>query len=342
MQKLDEKQRNFAMSTEEEAVKDWLIYDVLGANGYKTFATHLINYNLYLTEDPMIAASMQPSTGSIYLNRYFEDEDLISVLIRHELLHFLLDHERHAIIDLAEEEGLDPHHLKKSDYKRLRQMVYSSQIIPGFESYGPVSFTNVAGDYDLSRYYSKVDMDRQKNGLFYGSPLGGLVLELDHPEWLSLSYRELIHKLKEIERDARRAALVEISGVMQDDMTFVPDIVDKVEDETGVKVDTPDKKSTIAHTDKSKEISDKDIIDALEKQLLRYDSWSKTSVNKRQFSVYNWGDWDVNFDANSDAHYTLSDRYKEILDKILIKLEKSLNIKINYNEDNSCWIYFKW
>ena len=74
---------------------------------------------------------------------------------------------------------------------------------------------------------------------------------------------------------------------MQDDMTFVPDIVDKVEDEAGVKVDTPDKKSTIAHTDKSKEISDKDIIDALEKQLLRYDSWSKTNVNKRQFSVYN-------------------------------------------------------
>lgn len=279
MQKLDEKRRNFAMSAEEEAVKEWLIYDVLGANGYKTFAMHLINYNLYLTEDPMVAASMQPSSGSIYINRYFEDEDLISVLIRHELLHFLLDHERHAIIDLAEEEGLDPHHLRKSDYKRLRQMIYNRQIIPGFEQYGPVSFTNVAGDYDLSRYYSKVDMDRQKNGLFYGSPLGGLVLELDHPEWLSLSYRELIHKLKEIERDARRAALIEISGVMQDDMTFVPDIVDKIEDETGVKIDSSDKMSISSDTesdlitiDSSKEISDDDVIGALEKQLLQYDS----------------------------------------------------------------------
>jgi len=50
-------------------------------------------------------------------------------------------------------------------------------------------------------------MDKIKNGLFYGTPMEGLVLELDHPEWLGLSYKELIHKIRDAERKARRAAL---------------------------------------------------------------------------------------------------------------------------------------
>lgn len=317
------------MNEEENLVKDWLIFDILAGNGYKTFAQHLINYDLFLTDDPRVAARMMPSRGCIEINRYFDDEALISVLIRHELLHFLLDHERNAIIDLAEENGLDPHKLTKGQYRELKQQVYSQHLIPGLEKYGPVSFTNVAGDWDLSQYYSKKDMDKIKNGLFYGTPMEGLVLELDHPEWLGLSYKELIHKIRDAEREARRAALQELSGDYLDEDHFV---VDAAAEALG-KADTKEVK---------KEISDEELQSAIKYELKKYDSWEDEEAGTNSLFILNWGEWETPDNAYSYEQQELQDKYADIIDAVVKKLKNKFKIKLYASIEDNGWIEFHW
>jgi hypothetical protein len=92
------------MSPHDKLVKEQLIEHLIN-HGYGTYAKRLKEFDVYVVDMPngcpINTAAMFPETGDIAINPGFFDMpdedramDQLSVLIRHEMLHFLLVHEK--------------------------------------------------------------------------------------------------------------------------------------------------------------------------------------------------------------------------------------------------------
>lgn len=124
--------------------------------------TICMNYKLFLCKDP--------TNDSIN-----EQLKHVSVILRHEILHFILLHQREYLLYLKKKY---PDHWKKLQSLKA---VHDRQ--------------NTAADWDLSRYYTEEDKKIAKQVQYGDRIIGGLVLELDKPEWKDLTYDELLDKL---------------------------------------------------------------------------------------------------------------------------------------------------
>ena len=163
---------------EEQLFKRYLIRDVLQKNGYPRYAKALRDFYVNITNNPGIPSAAVDSThGIIYINRNemmnaYSNPDRISMLIRHELLHTFLDHHGRDLYIVAKKMGLDPKALTKADFKKVNASMYKGN--PAYIEYGSPHTGNIAGDYDLSRYYTTRDKE-------ISTELGGLILE-DRPD----------------------------------------------------------------------------------------------------------------------------------------------------------------
>ena len=178
---------------EEQLFKRYLIRDVLQKKGYPRYAKALRDFYVNITNNPGIPSAAVDSThGIIYINRNemmnaYSNPDRISMLIRHELLHTFLDHHGRDLYIVAKKMGLDPKALTKADFKKVNASMYKGN--PAYIEYGSPHTGNIAGDYDLSRYYTARDKE-------VSAELGGLILE-DRPEWLNMSFEEMHAALEE-------------------------------------------------------------------------------------------------------------------------------------------------
>ena len=223
------------MTDSEQEIKDVLINVVL-APKHPVFAEALIDYDLHFTDDPRVTARMFPAKALIELNINLDDPDVISCLIRHELAHFILQHEKNGIKWLAGKYGINTKHMKKSEYKWLKQKLYTETFVPGISvfddtdvrkrsgGYGLVTAMNVASDWHLSGIvYDSDDEKIQMN-------LGGLILQLDHPEMKDMTYFQILDEVYKWVREYNRKAMQIIYGNMQEDGTFIPDEVEEKEE----------------------------------------------------------------------------------------------------------------
>jgi hypothetical protein len=174
------------MTPQDKLVKEQLIQHLID-NGYGTYAKRLREFDVYVAEIfngiPIGTAAMFPNTGDIVINPGFFDLpdenqawDQLSVLIRHEMLHFLLVHEK-RLVD----------HLMDTD--------------PNFEeSYKQASIhqiANYAMDWELSDIgYDEHDKEVVRIMTLNGEVIGGLILSDDHPEWLNKPMEELFELVK--------------------------------------------------------------------------------------------------------------------------------------------------
>ena len=131
-------------------------------------------------------ACMIDSENKIYINPAFFDEQKLkektwpqlSVLVRHELLHFLLDH--------------------ANRFSEYLQTKYPDDWTLKMASSSVKDLSNMADDWELSEIgYSKDDIKVVKAMQRGSTVIGGLVLELDHSEWLGLTTEEIFEKLYE-------------------------------------------------------------------------------------------------------------------------------------------------
>lgn len=186
------------------------LIQILKTNGYKTYAKILDRFNVFMTEDPKAIAYMLPAKGVIVINRGVDIEQA-SVLVRHEILHDYLKHEKRLLDHLAKKQGIDRSTytdipLKKLDQK-LRKTLYQDQMF------------NYAADYEISnRGYTEKDKDMVRNIKLNGQILRGLVTEDDHPDWVDLSVEEMYDKLNEIREEELKKP---VQGFMLDPTTFV-------------------------------------------------------------------------------------------------------------------------
>ena len=105
---------NEQMTAFDKEIKQQVI-SLLIEEGYGTYADRLKEFDLLVTDfwhgHPVSVALMSPDTGEICINPAFAvpENDLIfkqlSVVVRHELLHFLLMHEQRFVDHLK---AIDP------------------------------------------------------------------------------------------------------------------------------------------------------------------------------------------------------------------------------------------
>jgi hypothetical protein len=181
------------MSDRDKLVKEQLIEHLID-NGYGTYAKRLKEFELFVADMfngvPIGTAAMFPETGEIVINPGFfdlPDEEQawnqLSVLIRHEMLHFLLVHEKRLFDHLV---ATDPKF--EETYKKA-----SIHII-----------ANYAMDWELSDLgYDEHDKEVVRVMTLNGEVIGGLILSDDHPEWIHKPMEELFELVKKEVEEGR-------------------------------------------------------------------------------------------------------------------------------------------
>lgn len=197
--------------TREEKFAKQLIQTKLAKEGYPTYAKLLGYFDLNLTNNPSVVAFMEPSKGRIVVNRGL-DEDQVSVVIRHEILHNYLDHENRLLKKLANESNLsynDLSDLEIDELSNLKNELYKNKDF------------NIAGDYEISNLaYTDRDKETIRQISLNGQILSGLVTEDDHPDWVDLSVEEMYDKLRK-QREEKVKEPPKYFGYFVDATTFV-------------------------------------------------------------------------------------------------------------------------
>ena len=158
-----------AMTPLEEIAKKEL-KTVLAKEGYKAYAKILDLFDINLTDDPSVVAYTQIGKGRIVVNRNLRLNQ-VSMVVRHEILHNFLEHEKRMLKHLANQANLDYDTLADTDFKKLQNQLYSNQIF------------NIAADYEISnRGYTEADKRTAQNLWVNGEKVSGLVTEVKHPD----------------------------------------------------------------------------------------------------------------------------------------------------------------
>lgn len=174
-----------AMTKKELATRNQ-IAEYLGENGHGTYAEYLMLFDLHFMSDQAAAeghvAYMVPNRGMIFINRDIDDIEVLDLLIRHEMLHEYLKHADRYQNVMRQKLGV----------KDKEEVSFSSQEEAALYHH----FSNIAADLELSKFYSPdKDFFLAKNLIVGDEVVSGLVLELDHPEWLELTYEEIFEEL---------------------------------------------------------------------------------------------------------------------------------------------------
>ena len=141
----------------------------LRSQGYATYARILSLFDVYLTEDPNIVAYMIPNKATIAINKNL-NIDQVSTIVRHEILHEYFNHQ-----------------VRELDLLKKRNLNVNDQL---------AQLSNIAGDYDISnRGYTDADKITARAIVLGDKVLQGLVTEDQHPDWVDLSYEDMMDKL---------------------------------------------------------------------------------------------------------------------------------------------------
>lgn len=181
-----------SMTKREKMFHEW-IYDHLNEEGYPKYATLFNYFDLRLTKRDVIGY-MVPAEGYIVLNENLE-QDQVSVVVRHEILHFFLNHEKRLISKLAASHGLDPDKLDDLTLNGLKKELYNSKFVDP-KTGNLLPRFNYAADYEISnKAYTDEDKETIRKIVLNGQVVSGLVTEDGHPDWVDLSVEDMYDKL---------------------------------------------------------------------------------------------------------------------------------------------------
>lgn len=170
-----------AMSRREFDVKSAMIDDLL-KQGYRTYAKLLNLFDIHITKRKNFIAAVDVENAVIYIVDGLP-RPYWSTIIRHEILHRWLEHTTRL-----------QQHL---NVKNLRDIPRDS-----------FRRSNIAGDYEISnRGYTDTDKEIVKNLTINGIKMSGLVTEVDHKDWVNLTFEEMYDKLEEESEKLKQQAL---------------------------------------------------------------------------------------------------------------------------------------
>lgn len=180
-----------ARSTKEEKQYKYHMQRFLSEQGYPAYADFLDDVIFHLTENPGVIGYMTmedtpyEEAGTIVINKNL-DEEQMSLIIRHEILHGVLEH---GIRLSRKFGGLSMQDIRSKPKQRDRNGNF---------------IDNVAGDYEISNLgYTDKDKSNVRAIKLNGQILRGLVTEDDHPGWEDLSFEEMYDKLSDEIQDEK-------------------------------------------------------------------------------------------------------------------------------------------
>lgn len=206
-----------AMTAMERACKEDLLDILYKQNFGDTYLPLLEKFEINLTNDPGVVAYIDIHKGVIVINSQLDIEQ-VSVVVRHEIMHYKLQHEKRLLAKLARDlKGVELEQLEDLTIKELQNILYGD----------PEATFNYAGDYEISNFaYEDIlkDKDTVRNLTLNGIVVGGLVTEDDHPDWINLTIEELYDELQKQRKkdiEAIKNSPKVCNGAFIDDSTFV-------------------------------------------------------------------------------------------------------------------------
>lgn len=289
------------MSTELRNDAKLQITRALQEHGYPTYASLLMPFDIYLTDDPNVIGYMLPSKAKIVLNKYLS-ESQVSTLVRHEIMHEYLIHAQRA------------DRLYKSDPSLIQDH----------------DLSNIAADYEISnKMYTDSDKSIARAIRLGDKTLQGLVTEDQYPDWTEMSfedmYRELAKQAKE-QQQKLQPLIDAISELNQQDLDDLDQQMDDASQQSsGNRSSSANNQSSSSSnqsqgSDSNKKTSNSKTIDKLSKELDK----QKDKLD----DIESRGSSDGPFDSDKDQRdkADVARRVKEIQDAFnKARQEKSLD-----------------
>lgn len=219
------------MTRKEKLMKTWLIRK-LKSQGYLTYAKILREFDVNAwPRDYGGVAAMDPNNGVFYINEGVDDEQA-STLIRHEILHEFLKHQKRAVDYLARERGIDLNNLTEDELSKLNKDVFEDKVFlptevnpqTGQQNGFAGHIGNLAGDMDLSnKGYTEKDKEIVRSIKVNGKVVSGMVTEDINPEWVDMSFEDLYTELAKLRKKEEKQQPQEpvVLGVLEDPETFI-------------------------------------------------------------------------------------------------------------------------
>lgn len=211
------------MSKLDYAAKQVLIKK-LKDQGYVTYANFFSNFIFNLTykdtfsdSDPIAYTDMKDRL--IVLNGNL-DMDAASTVLRHELLHNILEHMTRESNYWKKELGFNAAELTPEQLKEYSRQLYSHH-----------QTANKAMDWELSNYYTEADKKIAKNLNILGELVSGLVVDVDHPEWRGWTFEDMFRELIKEQKAQQEQAKQELS---QMDKQQLSDLIRQAADAAGL------------------------------------------------------------------------------------------------------------
>lgn len=219
------------MTAAEQEHRDVLI-DYLRDKGYATYADLLLNHFVFRFHRPdypfaaMVDSSVKPPI--IYLNPDITSKKDASLIIRHEILHWYLEHQERALEYYAQQRGLeweeladipleDLVNMDANDFAKLADSLGDKKDVANRDreiarglygrTYDGIPYHNLIKDLEISnRGYTEADKQVVKNLTIDGVPFPGLVTELDYPDWVGMDIEDMMDAVEdELEREKEAA-----------------------------------------------------------------------------------------------------------------------------------------
>ena len=291
----------------------------LRSQGYATYARILSLFDVYLTEDPNIVAYMIPNKATIVINKNL-NIDQVSTIVRHEILHEYFNHQ-----------------VRELDLLKKRNLNINDQL---------AQLSNIAGDYDISnRGYTDADKVTARAIVLGDQVLQGLVTEDQHPDWVDLSYEDMLDKLidqLDKDKDSLQGELDKQNQM--NNSQDLQDILDELqrqlgEDQSKADDEEEDQEQSSNGTD-GEEDNEKDSSSSQDSLDKAQNKLNKTQDDLNKIKKQEKGKDETPFDTPEEQKQKQSNisdlerRIKEIKDLIEnAKIEDSLYKEVQRNKD---------
>lgn len=289
------------MSKLDYAAKQVLIKK-LKDQGYVTYANFFSNFIFNLTykdtysdSDPIAYTDMKQRL--IVLNGNL-DMDAASTVLRHELLHNILEHMTRESNYWKKELGFNAAELTPEQLKEYSRQLYSHH-----------QTANKAMDWELSNYYTEADKKIAKNLNILGELVSGLVVDVDHPEWKGWTFEDMFRELIKEQKAQQEQAKQELS---QMDKQQLSDLIQQAADAAGLdsseildELDLSDSQSGDSQQN-SQQAGDNDSQQSDENSQQDSNSGSQADKNQKGKSSQQGGNGGS--DQNSDSNGQESDQ----------------------------------
>ena len=191
----------------------------LSRQGYPTYAKIFLKFELHFHRKKAFAAMIDTDKRIIYINPAIRDKEDLSVLLRHEILHYYLAHQERALVHYAKQHGktwkdfdditledlmnLSDEEVKNypPEYKEERDLareLYTRKYTPDKKRISPMRYDNYLKDLEISnRGYTEADKELVKNLNVDGVSMHGLITDELQPGWEGKSLEQMMDAVED-------------------------------------------------------------------------------------------------------------------------------------------------